>query len=207
MFRTRFLLCLALGIAIQAAPRPRLGFEAHLDAPLGDLKTDLGGKIGGGLSFLASFELGPNLVLRPRAEVDVHPVSSYHRAGSHYQQRVGLNSAGLGADLLGVITGGRDHGLYWLAGAGAQQWFQSFTTSDYTSSSSDTHTETKKNKLSPWGALGLGWQLNRLVGLELREVVSRYDSPQGAGLQAPFNDVPTEARTSSSLQAGVTFRW
>ena len=206
MIHTRLLLCLALGLAMPAMARPTFGFDVHVDTPLGDLKTDLGGKVGGGLSFLAGFELGRNLVLRPRLDLDVHPVSSFHRVGSHYREQVELDSVGLGADLLVGLTGTRNRGLYGIAGVGAMRWFQTFTATDYTHSTSSSDTETRKNRLSPWAALGLGWQFNRLVGVEVREVLSRYDSPQG-GLEAPFTDVPTEARNASSLQAGVTFRW
>lgn len=203
----RIMLCLVLGTALAAAPRPYLGFGVHLDAPIGDLNTDLGGKLGGGASFQATFELGPALSVRPRADLDFQRVSHHRIPGTHHQEDVTFDSVGVGADLLGTLTGSRERGLYWTAGAGILRWYQSFNSSDYTSSTSSTSSDTRRNRLSPWGAVGLGYQVNHLIGLELRNVVSRYDSPKDVGLQAPFADVPSEARTASVLQAGVTFRW
>ena len=207
MLPARIMLCLALALGAQAADRPRLGFDVHLDTPLADLKADLGGKVGAGASFLATFDLGPALSARPRLDVDVQRVSRHRRAGRDHTEEVNFSSVGIGADLLGTFAGTRERGFYWSAGAGLQQWFQTFSATDSGSSSSRSRTETRKNRLTPWGAVGLGCQISRRVGVEVRDVVSRYDMPQGSGLQAPFSDGATEARTASVLQTGVIFRW
>jgi len=205
MSPTRILLCLALGLGLPAAAeRPHFGFGVHIDAPVGALKTDLDGKLGGGANFQVTFDLTPRLSVRPRFDLDYMRVSHHKRAGTNFEEEVGFGSVGFGADLVGILTGERNRGLYWTAGAGALRWFQTYNATDRNGS---TSTDTKRNRFSAYGAYGLGWQFNRLVGVEVRNVISRYDSPQTAGLQAPFNDVPTEGRTASVVQTGVTFRW
>ena len=207
MFRHRLLPCLALGIALQAAPPVRLGGAVHLDLPAGDLKSDLNDKPGAGISFQVAIELGRSAVLRPRLDLDHFRVSSFRRHGSNYREEVGLTSLGIGADLLFAPGGDRDRGAYGLAGAGAQRWYQNFSAHDETGSSSTSRTETRTNRLSPWAALGLGWQLNRRFGLEGREVLSSYDGPQANGLQAPFTDAPTRVRHAAVTQLAATLRW
>lgn len=207
MSTTRILLCLALGLSLPAATRPHFGFDAHIDAPVGPLNADLGGKLGGGASFQVTFDLDQRLSVRPRLDADYMRVSHHRRPGSNFEEEVGFGSVGIGADLLGTLTGERDRGLYWTAGAGALRWFQTYTATDRNGSTSSTTSDTKRNRFSLYAAAGLGWQFNRRVGVEVRNVVSRYDSPQAGGLQAPFADVPSEGRTASVLQTGVTFRW
>jgi len=208
MVHRRLLPCLALGIALQATTPPaRLGVAAHLDVPGGDLRTDLNDKPGVGASFQAGFELGRAATLRPRLDLDYYRVSSYRRPDSNYREEVGFTAVGVGADLLFAPGGDREHGPYGLAGAGAQQWFQNFSASDYSSSSSSSQADRKANRLSPWAALGLGCQLTPKLGLEVREVFSSYDGPQTQGLLAPFSDVPTRTRHAAVTQLAVTFRF
>jgi hypothetical protein len=198
---------LFLGAVLPAAPPVHLGGAVHLDLPASDLKTDLNGKLGVGGSFQVSLETGRATMLRLRADLDHLRVSNYKRPGSNYREETSLNSVGLGADLLLYPGGDRDRGLYGLAGAGVQQWFQSFTASDYSNSSSTSSSERRTNRFSPWGALGLGWQFTPRFGAEAREVLSSYDSPQTQGLQSLAADVPTERRNALVTQLAFTFRF
>ncbi len=207
MSHARTLLCLALGASLQAAAPIHFGGAIHVNAPLSDLKTDLNNKLGFGGSFQVSFETGERGLLRTRLDVDHFPVSTYDRSNSNYREEVGLNSLGVGADWLYAFSGNRNRGGYGLAGIGVLRWFQTFSATDHSGSSSWSSSDTKKNRVSPWLALGLGYQVNRTVGLELRGVASRYDGPNTGGLQAPFTDVPTSLRTAVATQAVLTLRW
>jgi len=207
MSHARTLLCLTLGACLQAAPPIHFGGAIHVNAPLADLKTDINDKLGFGGSFQVSFETGERGLLRTRLDVDHFPVSAYDRSGSNYREEVGLNSIGVGADWLYAFSANRNRGAYGLAGIGILQWFQTFSATDHSGNSSWSSSDTKKNRVSPWLALGLGYQVNRTVGLELRGVASRYDGPDTGGLQAPFTDVPTSRRTAVATQAVLTLRW
>jgi hypothetical protein len=207
MSHARILLPLAFGVCLQASAPVHFGGSIHLNAPFSDLKTDLHDKVGFGGSFQVSFELGERALVRPRFDLDHYPVSSYDRPGSNYREEVGLNSVGLGADWLYSFSGRRNEGAYGLAGLGLLRWFQTLNATDYTHHSAWSSSDTKKNRVSPWVALGLGYQFNRVVGLELRGVASRYDGPDTGGLQAPFAEVSTTARTAVSMQTALTLCW
>jgi hypothetical protein len=207
MYTRTLLLSLALGACLQASAPVHFGCAFQVNAPLSDLKTDLNDKVGFGGSFQVSFELGERGFVRPRLDLDTFPVSSYNRSGSNYHQEVGLNSVGLGADWLYAFSGNRNQGVYGLAGIGVLQWSQTMIAADHSHDSIWSSTDTKKNRVSPWISLGLGYQINHLVGLELRGVASRYDGPTTGGLQAPFTEVPTSLRTAAVAQAVLTLRW
>lgn len=207
MSLVRALLPLALGACLQAAAPVHFGGAFQVNAPLSNLKTDLNDKVGFGGSFQVSCELGERGFVRPRLDVDTFPVSSYDRSGSNYREEVRLNSLGVGADWLYAFSGNRNQGAYGLAGAGVLQWFQTFSATNHSNNSAWSSNDSKKNRVSPWVSLGLGYQINHLVGLELRGVASRYDGPSTAGLQAPFTEVPTSLRTAVLAQAALTLRW
>ena len=195
-------------LGLQAASPVRYGFSVQADMPFSDLKTDLNGKLGGGASFHVLFDAGERLQVRPRFDVDFYRVSDYHRSGSYYEEKNDLFAVGVGADLLYTFTGTKDRGSYGLVGAGILQWTQNFTESERWDH--DNHywnnVDTKKNRVSPWIAAGVGYQFNRMVGVEARAVASQYDSPTVGGL-SNMNDVPTDTRTAMTVQAAVTFRW
>ena len=207
MFHPRALLTLTLGACLQAAAPIHLGCGFQVNAPLSDLKADLNGKVGFGGSFQVSFELGECGFVRSRFDMDNFPVSSHDRRGSNYHQEVGLNSAGLGADWLYAFSGNRNQGVYGLAGFGVLQWSQTITVTNHGNTSSWSSTDFKKNRVSPWISLGVGYQITHLAGLELRGVASRYDGPDTGGLQAPFTEVPTSLRMAVVAQAALTLRW
>jgi hypothetical protein len=196
-------------LGLHAASPVRYGCSVQANVPLSDLKTDVNGKLGGGASFQVTFDAGERLQVRPRFDVDFYRVSDYHRSGSHYEESNNLFSVGVGADLLYTFTGTKDRGSYGLVGAGILQWTQNFTVSDRWDH--DNHywddVETKKNRVSPWIAAGVGYQFNRMVGVEARAVMSQYDSPTEGGLSNMSSDVPTDTRTAVTAQAAVTFRW
>jgi hypothetical protein len=206
MFRPCHALPLALGLVLQAAPPVHFGGAGHLDFPVGPLNADLDGKVGLGASFQVSFEAGRAALVRTRLDVDHLRVSGYRRPGSNYREDTALDGVGAGVEVLGYPGGDRSSGLYGLAGAGVMQWFQTFTTSDYGNSSSSSSYDRKTNRFSPWAALGAGWQVSRVVGVELRGVLSAYDRPRTAGLTAPFQDVPSDRRHALLTQLAVTFR-
>jgi hypothetical protein len=207
MSYARTLLCLTLGACLQAAPPAHFGGAVHLNVPLSDLKADLHDKLGFGGSFQVSFELGERGMVRPRVDVDYFPVSSHDRANSNYREEVGLSAFGLGADWLYAFSGDRSRGAYGLAGLGVLQWYQTFSATDHSSHTTWSSSDHKRNRTSPWLALGLGYQINPRLGVELRGVVSHYDGPEVGGLQAPSVDLPTTMRTAVSTQAALTFRW
>ena len=150
MSHARTLLCLALGASLQAAAPIHFGGAIHVNAPLADLKTDLNNKLGFGGSFQVSFETGERGLLRTRLDVDHFPVSTYDRSNSNYREEVGLNSLGVGADWLYAFSGNRNRGGYGLAGIGVLRWFQTFSATDHSGSSSWSSSDTKKNRVSPW---------------------------------------------------------
>lgn len=213
MFRSRskFLPLLLLGLCpALGAQRPvQFGGAVSLDAPLSELKTDLNGKVGLGTSFQVTVRTGEHLWVRPRLDLDLFRVSRYHRPFSNYVQERTFFSAGAGADLLYAFDGTGRNGLYCLAGAGVLQWFQHFTITDHWDHdrSGDYSWDTRKNRVSPWAALGLGYQVNRHLGFETRAVLSQYDRPAAGGLTVPTGEVPTELRKAVNLQFAVTGRW
>lgn len=207
MFRALPLLLLSLGVCLQAQTPTRFGLSCQVDAPLSDLRTDLNNKVGGGASFQVSIPVGEVTLFRPRFDLDSYPVSSSYSRHESYRQEVALSSTGLGADWLCAFSGNRDKGLYGLAGVGVLQWFQTHSSWNRKNDNSWQSIETKKNRVSPWVALGLGYQFNRVVGLELRGVGSKFDGSTTTGLQAPFTDAPTTVQTAVTLQTALTLRW
>jgi len=213
VFRSRFkflpVLLLGLCPALGAQLPVQFGGAVSLDAPLSELKTDLNGKVGLGTSFQVTVRTGERLSVRPRLDLDLFRVSRYHRPFSNYVQERTFFSAGAGADLLYAFDGTAQNGLYCLAGAGVLQWFQHFTITDHWNhdQGGNNRSDTRKNRVSPWAALGLGYQVNRHLGFETRAVLSQYDRPAAGGLQVPTGEVPTELRKALNVQFAVTGRW
>lgn len=197
MLRT-LVLALAMGTWVSAEPPVLFGFSVQVDVPLSDLKTDLNGKVGAGGSFQVAIALGRGLTLRPRADVDAFPVSERARGGTDYRDRLDLGSWGIGVDFLVAPGGRRDHGFYGLGGLGVQHWVGIHSSLN----TSGTHVwhrdDATHGRTSPWGALGLGFQCSRLVGLEIRCVGSTCDA-QGTDEHG--------SRSAVVLQTATTFRW
>jgi hypothetical protein len=200
-------LLLAAGGTLQARDDVRFGAALALDVPCGDLKADLNDKPGLGGAFQVTFRVAPRVLFRPRVDLDLFQVSSYRENGDDTRVRNDLGSAGLGADLLYSFSGNPDRGPYGLAGLGALRWFQTYTTTSHDGGTDSASNDTHRNRASAWAALGLGYQLNRWVGLELRSTASSYDSPAQGGLTAPLGQQPTNTRTAVITQLAVTGRW
>ncbi|BDU72707.1 hypothetical protein [Mesoterricola silvestris] len=207
--RSRLMPFLLLGLSLAGQRPVQFGGALSLDVPLEGLKTDLNDKVGLGTSFQVTFGGGERLAVRPRLDLEIFRVASYHRFHSDYREARTFFSAGLGADLLYAFGADARKGLYGLAGAGVLQWFQYFENSyrwdAYGSESRRSHT--RENRVSPWVALGLGYQITRNVGVETRAVLSQYDGPTAGGLASFSWETPTEVRRALIAQVAVTGRW
>lgn len=204
---------LALGAALlsplSAADNVHFGFSLQADAPFSNLKTDLNGKMGGGLGFQVSVDTNARTQVRGRFDVDVFRVSDYHRDNSNYEEHSTMNAVSAGVEGLFALEESRRRGPYLLAGVGIVRWEQDWTAYDHWHSYSGTwyDHESKRNRLSAWLSAGAGYQFNKLFSLELRAVGSNYDGPQIGGLSNMSSDVPTETRTAVAGQLAGVFRW
>lgn len=194
-------------LSLSAAVPVHYGFSAHVNAPMSDLHSDIDGKLGVGGSFQVSFETSDRVIVRPRLDVDVFPVEERRRSGTNYRERIDLGSVGIGADVLYAFSGRNDQGLYGLGGVGLVRWSQVYSTRN----TSGTHTwdedDTDRSRVSPWVALGLGYQINRIVGVEWRTVGSKYDGPKSGDFNPATAGVPKESKTAVVSQVAVTCRW
>lgn len=183
------------------------GFSAQVNVPMSSLHSDIDGKPGVGGSFQVSFETSDRVIVRPRLDVDVFPVEERRRPGSHYRERIDLGSVGIGADVLYAFSGRNDQGLYGLGGVGLVRWAQVYSTRNTSGYHGWDEDDTDRSRISPWLALGLGYQINRIVGLEWRTVGSRYDGPKSGDFDVSTAGVPKESKTAVVSQVAVTCRW
>lgn len=195
---------LILPLAAQDSSRPTYGLSLQLNSPLGDLKDDTDKNLGGGLSFLAQWNLAPGHALRPRLDLNVFNVSEYEPSHSNYRESRNLSAVGLAVDYL-YYTGGTPRGLYLTAGAGATRWDLSYTTSDKVGSTYSSSYDSNKNTTSLSLAAGLGWQFTRVIGLEARLVHAPY---KAFDLGNPTSTARSDVnRDGNFLQVAGTFRW
>lgn len=200
-------LAAAAPLALQAGVPVHYGFSAHANLPMSELHSDVDGKLGVGGSFQVSFETSNRVILRPRVDVDVFPVAERRRSGTNYRERVDLGSVGIGADVLYSFSGNHEHGLYGLGGVGVLRWAQTYSTRDTSGHDGWDEDDTDRSRVSPWVAAGLGYQINRIVGIEWRTVASRYDGPKDGGFTPSTANVPKESKTAVVSQIAVACRW
>lgn len=185
-------------LSLSAGGPVHYGFSAHVNVPMADLDTDLNGKIGAGASFQVSIETSERTIVRPRIDLDGFPVSEHARPNSTYRDRVDLGSLGIGADFLYSFSGQNDQGLYGLGGVGVQRWIQTHSSRDTDGYGGWDRDDSVSNRTSPWLALGLGYQINPIVGLEARAVGSKYDAMLTGS---------SGTRTAVVAQLALTCRW
>jgi hypothetical protein len=194
----RMVLGLLPCLSLSAAGPIHYGFSAQFNVPMADLDTDLNSKIGIGGSFQVSIETSERTIIRPRIDLDAYPVSDHARAGTTYRDRVDLGSLGIGADFLYSFSGRNAQGLYGLGGVGIQRWIETWSSRDTSGHGGWDQDDSVGNRTSPWLALGLGYQINPIVGLESRVVGSKYDA---------LSNGTTGTRTAVVTQLAVTCRW
>lgn len=191
-------LALVSCMSLKAAVPVHYGFSVHANVPMSNLDSDLNGKIGAGASFQVSFETSERTILRPRLDVDVFPVSERDRPNSTYRDRVDLASVGVGADFLYSFSGRNDQGLYGLGGVGLLRWTEVQSSRNTSGHGGWSDDDSSNSRGSLWLAAGAGYQINRIVGLEVRVVGSKYS---GILAESPGT------RTAVVTQAAVTCRW
>jgi len=199
-----------LSAAPLAAENPvHYGFSVQMDVPLSNIKTDLNGKLGGGLGFQVTVDTSARSQVRGRFDIDVFRVSDYHRSNSNYEEHSTMSSIAIGAEGLFALEGSRTRGAYALVGGGILRWEQSWSASDHWHNYGNTWSdhESKRNRVSPWVSAGMGYQFNKLFSLEVRAMGSQYDGPKIGGLSNLDSEVPTETRTAVSTQLAGVFRW
>lgn len=197
-------------IAQAQTVKVRAGVAAGLAFPTGDLKRELKDHPGLVLAFNLPIDFGKGRILRPRAELQVFPVSDYatydSAQGRWYRESRSLNSFTLGADYLHYLSGKTFRGWYVLGGAGIQGWWETKTV--YDSRYWDWGREDSHNSHNRTGLaldLGVGYQFNRGFGLELRAVHApfegRPDTPTG------FDPDPAHrvGRQGTTLQVNASF--
>lgn len=194
-------------MSLGAAVPVHYGFSAHVNVPMSELHSDIDGKLGVGGSFQVSFETSDRVIVRPRLDVDVFPMEERRRPGTHYRERIDLGSVGIGADVLYAFSGRNDQGLYGLGGVGLVRWSQTYSTRNTSGYHSWDEDDTDRSRVSPYVALGLGYQINRIVGLEWRTVGSKYDGPRSGDFTPSTSGVPKESKTAVVSQVAVTCRW
>ncbi len=194
-------------LALSAGVPVHYGFSAQINAPMSELHSDIDGKPGLGGSFQVSFETSDRVIIRPRVDIDVYPLAERRRTGTSIRERIDLGSVGIGADVLYAFSGRNDQGFYGLGGVGLLRWTQTYSTRDTSGHHGWDEDDTDRSRVSPWVALGVGYQFNRIVGLEWRTVGSKYDGPKESGFSPTTAGVPKESKTAVVSQVAVTCRW
>lgn len=165
--RTLLLLC-ALPLAAQSPTN--LGFRLHALAPLGDLRSLTGDRIGFGLAGYLDLhpEETPNLVVRPVLQADYIPPKTALDPGGTSQSKAFATF--LGAELLWRTTGNTE-GAYLAAAMGFQSWRVTRDTGGLIT----RHLGTKLGLNA-----GVGYQFTQHLAFEARS----FWSPVDEGLRA-----------------------
>ncbi|HJV22279.1 MAG TPA: hypothetical protein VJ570_06270 [Holophagaceae bacterium] len=192
---------------LRAGDKVAFGGAVSLNLPQGDLKTDTHDKVGGGLAFQVTFDLGGGHLLRPKAEVNLFRVKDARRAGTDTHDTVDLTGVGLGVDYLYPFGGDARRGAYALGGLSVQRWEVDYGTYTHTSDTSATSNETARRRTALGATLGLGYQVNAWFGLEARYAYSRYEGSRDATLADSTPGAPGITRDAGAFQLAATFRW
>ncbi len=210
MALTRFILPSTLAVlvaapSLYAGDKVKYGFEAFLSHPTGDLKTDTNNKVGGGLAFQVSFDLGNGYMVRPRLEGGIYSVQYHEHPNSDDSDRTTLSHVGLGCDYLYSFGGDVNKGLYFTSGLSVQRWSVNMNTtinSGHTTTQSVSHTRTSLGTFA-----GAGYQFKRWFGLEGRYFASGYEGVAGSPLYQANTSGAGVHRTAGAFQVATTFRW
>lgn len=200
------LLVLVLASTLAAGDKVKAGFTFQLNQPTADLKADTNDKTGGGLSFILPVHLGNGHALRPRCDVNVYRLSEHGRYSSDYREEVDFTAASLGLDYLYYFEG-RNHGPYVSLGLNVTRWGLQYTVRDEHGSHVFTSSEYERNSTNPGVALGVGWQVNRWFGLELRAVSADYKGQDGVPLGTQGVALREVDRKGSAIQFAAAFAW
>lgn len=166
----------ALAGPMACAAEAAFGLQAEVVGPLGDLKTFTSSTTGFGAGLHALLDFGNGQTLRPRMDYASFPgKSGFYR----------LEQVCVGADYVYFTESRTTQGVYLVAGAGV-------VSNGYITNFQPTYT---RSYTGPYGALGIGYQFNQALGLEVRYLSSRFTDD--AGVTSSVN----------SIAAGATFRF
>lgn len=194
------------GSALWSQRPVQFGVSVHASLPVGDLNTDLDGKMGAGLSFLIPMELGAGQVIRPRIDFNGYSIKDYRRYSDRYRESVTFTSIGMAADYLFYPSGNTNRGVYFGLGLGFQRWGLNHTTYDDDHHYHDTDSETTYNRTSPSFAACIGVQATRWLAMEARFTTAQYYGQQGVLLGDELTTRQV-TRNGSSVQMGLVFKW
>ena len=177
-FLSRMVLpCLAIsalaGPGLHAADTS-FGLQGGFMLPMGDLRTFTDNSIGFGFGGHLLVDLGHGQTVRPRLDFYSYPGrTGYFRL----QQMSG------GADYVYFTEGSVNHGLYLVAGAGiASNTYETFVPGY------------SKAYDNPYVALGIGYQVDAIWGIEFRYNSSRFTDQNGTATSVNATGLSATAR-------------
>ncbi len=192
--------------AAEPAPAPwRFGFSVQTALPLGDLKTDTGNHLGGGVSALATYRLRPEHALRLRMDIDFFRVRDREASGVDRHEHTDFARFGGGVDYLFYPQGDQGRGWFLSAGLGVTRWQLEDQRWEHRGTVTYKAQETTRNRTGLGVAAGVGFQFTRVVAVEVRATSSPYDRPAQGSLTT--GDTAGGSTQGLMVQLAASFRW
>jgi hypothetical protein len=177
------LLALGMPLAAQAEPPMRFALHAGMVDSQGDLRNDLGNRLGAEAAVSLDIPLNRTLSLRPQLNFQHFPTlqNNYSYHSTRYTD-VGtelykLTAWSLGADCL-YAPRGQGRSVYFLAGAYLKAWrlnsSGSFVTVDKIGGTRQFSIDDTTTQDEPALGLGAGYWISRRWGLESRMTFATY---------------------------------
>jgi hypothetical protein len=173
----------ALCSSILAAQSLVPDLHLSLATAQGDFRNEMGTKVGGGVGLSLPVRISATLALRPMVAYQAFPTldSQYTYKSSRYADRGDENARWsawtYGADCLWRPQGTVGH-FYFVAGAHLKVWklhsFGTYTTQDALNATRSYTVDDTTTKNEPSVAMGLGWTVNRHLGVEARSILASY---------------------------------
>lgn len=147
------LVALSLTAMSLAAQDVKVGVQAQVNLPMGDLKTIVDSKVGPGAGVHAQFNLGSGMAIRPRADFNTWSNADVLTVTNK------VSNLTLGGDFLYFVEGKATEGVFFLGGLSAVKWSY-----EKTEAGLKRNYDTTKMGLS----FGVGYQWNATFGTEAR---------------------------------------